>query len=44
MVKLSKKNYINIGIAVALEDNNLIVPVLKNVDKMDFLDDCKKIK
>lgn len=40
--KIIKKNYINIGIAVALEDNNLIVPVLKNVDKMDFLTIVKK--
>ena len=40
--KIIKKNYINIGIAVALEDNNLIVPVLKNVDKMDFLTIIKK--
>jgi 2-oxoglutarate dehydrogenase E2 component (dihydrolipoamide succinyltransferase) len=40
--KIIKKNYINIGIAVALEDDNLIVPVLKNVDKMDFLTIVKK--
>ena len=40
--KIIKKNYINIGIAVALEDNNLIVPVLKNVDEMDFLTIIKK--
>jgi|TARA_B100001094_G_scaffold239439_1_gene234962 2-oxoglutarate dehydrogenase E2 component (dihydrolipoamide succinyltransferase) len=36
--KIIKKNYINIGIAVALEDDNLIVPVLKNSDKMSFMD------
>ena len=35
--KIIKKNYINIGIAVALEDDNLIVPVLKNTDKMNFM-------
>ena len=35
--KIIKKNYINIGIAVALKDDNLIVPVIKNVDKMDFM-------
>ena len=40
--KIIKKNYINIGIAVALEDDNLIVPVLKNVDKMNFLTIVKK--
>ena len=40
--KIIKKNYINIGIAVALKDDNLIVPVLKNVDNMDFLTIIKK--
>ena len=35
--KIIKKNYINIGIAVALKDDNLIVPVIKNVDKMSFM-------
>ena len=35
--KIIKKNYVNIGIAVALEDDNLIVPVIKNVDKMSFI-------
>ena len=35
--KIIKKNYINIGIAVALKDDNLIVPVIKNVDKMGFM-------
>ena len=40
--KIIKKNYINIGIAVALKDDNLIVPVLKNVDNMDFLTIVKK--
>ena len=35
--KIIKKNYINIGIAVALEDDNLIVPVLKDTDKMNFM-------
>ncbi len=29
--KIIKKNYINLGIAVALEDDNLIVPVLKTL-------------
>ena len=36
--KIIKKNYINIGIAVALGDDNLIVPVLKDVDKLNFID------
>jgi 2-oxoglutarate dehydrogenase E2 component (dihydrolipoamide succinyltransferase) len=40
--KIIKKNYINIGIAVALKDDNLIVPVLKNVENMDFLTIIKK--
>ena len=40
--KIIKKNYINIGIAVALKDDNLIVPVLKNVENMDFLTIVKK--
>ena len=40
--KIIKKNYINIGIAVALKNDNLIVPVLKNVENMDFLTVVKK--
>ncbi len=36
--KIIKKNYINIGIAVALDDDNLIVPVIKNVNKLNFID------
>ena len=40
--KIIKKNYINIGIAVALKDDNLIVPVLKNVENMNFLTIVKK--
>jgi len=40
--KIIKKNYINIGIAVALEDDNLIVPVLKDTDKMNFMTIIKK--
>ncbi len=36
--KIIKKNYINIGIAVALEDDNLIVPVLKNCDNLSFME------
>ena len=40
--KIIKKNYINLGIAVALEDDNLIVPVLKNSDKLSFMDLVRK--
>ncbi len=40
--KIIKKNYINIGIAVALKNDHLIVPVLKNVENMDFLTIVKK--
>ena len=36
--KIIKKGYINLGIAVALEDDNLIVPVLKSSDKLSFMD------
>tara|TARA_B100001142_G_scaffold327757_1_gene386169 strand:+ start:1764 stop:3044 length:1281 start_codon:yes stop_codon:yes gene_type:complete len=36
--KIIKKSYINLGIAVALEDDNLIVPVLKSSDKLSFMD------
>ena len=39
--KIIKKKYINIGIAVALNDDNLIVPVLKNTDKMSFMEIVK---
>ncbi len=40
--KIIKKKHINLGIAVALEDDNLIVPVLKNCDKLSFLEIVKK--
>ena len=40
--KIIKKNYINIGIAVALEDDNLIVPVLKDCDKLSFMEMAEK--
>ena len=39
--KIIKKKYINVGIAVALNDDNLIVPVLKNTDKMSFMEIVK---
>ena len=34
--QLIQKKYINIGIATALPDGNLIVPVLKNADKINL--------
>lgn len=33
-----KKNYINIGLAVSSNNNNLIVPVIKNADKYNLLE------
>ena len=40
--KIIKKKNINLGIAVALEDDNLIVPVLKNCEKLSFLEIVEK--
>ena len=40
--KIIKKKNINLGIAVALEDDNLIVPVLKNCDKLSFIEIVEK--
>lgn len=40
--KIIKKKHINLGIAVALRDDNLIVPVLKNCDKLSFLEIVEK--
>ncbi len=40
--KIIKKKNINLGIAVALEDDNLIVPVLKNCDQLSFLEIVEK--
>jgi 2-oxoglutarate dehydrogenase E2 component (dihydrolipoamide succinyltransferase) len=34
--KIIKKHYINIGMATALTDGNLIVPVIKNTDKLSL--------
>ena len=39
--KLILKKDINIGVATALGDGNLIVPVLKNADQLSLLDICK---
>ncbi|MBT8195578.1 MAG: 2-oxo acid dehydrogenase subunit E2 [Bacteroidia bacterium] len=35
--KILKKNFINIGMAAALPSGNLIVPVIKNADRMNLL-------
>jgi 2-oxoglutarate dehydrogenase E2 component (dihydrolipoamide succinyltransferase) len=34
--KILKKNYINLGIAVAMDEGGLIVPVIKNADSMSL--------
>lgn len=36
--RVIKKKNINIGLAVALPDDNLIVPVIKNVDQLDLVE------
>ena len=41
--KNNKEKNINLGIAVALEDDNLIVPVLKNCDQLSFLEIVEKV-
>ena len=41
--KIIKKKNINIGIAVALPDGNLIVPVVKNADQLDLVSLAKKV-
>jgi len=41
--KIILKKKINIGIAVALDNYNLIVPVIKNVDKLNIIDIAKEI-
>lgn len=35
--RIIKKNYINIGMATALPDGNLIVPVIKNADHLSLI-------
>ncbi|AEL26754.1 dihydrolipoamide acetyltransferase family protein [Cyclobacterium marinum] len=41
--KIIKKKAINIGVAVALANGNLIVPVIKNADKLNLVGLSKKI-
>ncbi len=38
-----RKKYINIGIATALPDGNLIVPVIKDADKCNFISIARQI-
>ena len=41
--KIIMKKNINIGLAVALDDGNLIVPILKNVQNLTFIEINKKV-
>ena len=41
--KIIKRNHINIGIAVALPDGNLIVPVIKDADKKSLVDIARQL-
>ncbi|MFK7900631.1 MAG: dihydrolipoamide acetyltransferase family protein [Cyclobacteriaceae bacterium] len=41
--KIIKHNYINIGMAVALPDGDLIVPVIKNVDQLNIVGITKQV-
>jgi 2-oxoglutarate dehydrogenase E2 component (dihydrolipoamide succinyltransferase) len=41
--KIILKKFINIGMATALPNGNLIVPVIKNVENMNLLDITKKV-
>ena len=41
--KIIVKKNINIGLAVALDDGNLIVPILKNVENLTFIEINKKV-
>jgi len=41
--KIIKHNFINIGIAVALPDGNLVVPVIKNVDQLNLIGITKQV-
>ncbi|MHA7877462.1 MAG: dihydrolipoamide acetyltransferase family protein [Bacteroidota bacterium] len=42
--QIIKKKAINIGLAVALPDNNVIVPVIKNADKLGLIALAQNIK
>lgn len=41
--KIIKKKAINIGVAVALDDGNLIVPVIQNADQLSLMGLSKKV-
>jgi len=41
--RIIKKKAINIGVAVALDDGNLIVPVIKNADQLSLMGLSKKV-
>tara|TARA_B100001029_G_scaffold1264_1_gene965 strand:+ start:2934 stop:4181 length:1248 start_codon:yes stop_codon:yes gene_type:complete len=41
--KIIMKKNINIGLAVALDDGNLIVPIIKNVESLTFIEINKKV-
>jgi hypothetical protein len=41
--KIIKKKSINIGVAVALPDGNLIVPVIHNADQLSLMGLAKKV-
>ena len=41
--KIIKHNYINVGMAVALPDGNLVVPVIKNVDQLNLVGITKQV-
>lgn len=41
--KIIKRKRINIGIAVALPDGNLIVPVIKNADQLNLVDLARQV-
>ena len=41
--KIVKKKHINIGMAAALGDGNLIVPVIKNADQLNLIGMAKKV-
>ena len=41
--KIIVKKRVNVGMAVALPDNNLIVPVIKNADELNFVGLTKQV-
>jgi 2-oxoglutarate dehydrogenase E2 component (dihydrolipoamide succinyltransferase) len=41
--KIIKRKNINIGMAAALEDGNLIVPVIKNADQLNLIGMTKRV-